>query len=161
MRWLMSLAVLPALLSQPAVNQRAFQLSELYTPPGFEISVYAQVPGGPRLMTVGPNGILYVAVRDAGAIYAIAAQNHAVQVLAGLPGPHSLAFQNNTLYVAADDGIYRVDNAITGDLALRSQPIKIAELPVGGQHVTRTIVIGPDGKLYATAGSTCNFCVEA
>jgi glucose/arabinose dehydrogenase len=156
----MSLAALPALLAQPPVNQRAFQLSELHTPRGFEVSVYAQVPGGPRLMTVGPNGILYVAVRGAGAIYAIAAQNQAVQALTGLPGPHSLVFLNGTLYVAADDGIYRVDNAITGDLVIRSQPMKIAELPVGGQHVTRTVVIGADSKLYATVGSTCNFCVE-
>jgi glucose/arabinose dehydrogenase len=156
----MSLAVFPTLLAQPPVNPREFQLGELHTLPGFEVSVYAQVPSGPRLMTVGPNGILYVAARNAGAIYAIAAQNHAVQVLAVLPGPHSLAFLNDTLYVAADDGIYRVDNAVTGDLVIRSQPVKIAELPVGGQHVTRTVVIGPDGKLYATAGSTCNFCVE-
>jgi glucose/arabinose dehydrogenase len=30
----------------------------------------------------------------------------------------------------------------------------------GGGHVTRTIVIGPDEKIYVSIGSTCNVCEE-
>jgi glucose/arabinose dehydrogenase len=154
------LVLIPLLTAQPPVNQRAFRLDELRTPPGFEVSVYAQLPAAPRLMTFSPNGVLYVAARDAGVVFAIPAQNQIVKVLAGLAGPHSLVFQGSTLYIAADDGIYWVENAITDNLAIQSQPVKIVDLPTGGQHVTRTAGIGPDGKLYTTAGSTCNFCIE-
>src|ERR1700724_461835 len=118
------LTLIPVLMAQPPVNQRAFRLDELRTPPGFEVSVYAQLPAAPRLMTFGPNGVLYVAARDAGVVFAIPAQNQVVRALAGLPGPHSLVFQDNTLYIAADDGIY---NAITDNLTIQSQPIKIAD----------------------------------
>lgn len=147
--------------AQPPVNYRPFRLDELKTPAGFEVTVYASVPGEPRLMTFGPNGVLYVAARGAGAIYAVPTANTTVRVLGALRGPHSVFFQGNTLYIAADDGIYLAGNAVTDDLAIRSQPVRIASLPVGGQHSSRTAGIGPDGKLYVTTGSTCNFCAEA
>ena len=152
MRWSVVFVFASAVFAQPSVNPRPFRIDELRTPAGFEVSIYARVPGGPRLMAFGPDGVLYVAARDAGAVYGVSAQDQVVRVLSGLRGPHSLVFQDNTLYVAADDGIYRVDSM---------SAVKIADLPVGGQHNSRTIGIGSDGKLYATAGSTCNFCLES
>ncbi|HEY4032394.1 MAG TPA: PQQ-dependent sugar dehydrogenase, partial [Ktedonobacteraceae bacterium] len=29
-----------------------------------------------------------------------------------------------------------------------------------GNHITRTVLIGPDGNLYVSIGSTCNVCIE-
>ena len=37
---------------------------------------------------------------------------------------------------------------------------EIIRLPAGGQHETRSLAIGPDGKLYVSIGSTCDVCVE-
>src|SRR5262249_34276506 len=34
------------------------------------------------------------------------------------------------------------------------------DLPTGGNHWTRTIVFGPDGRLYVSVGSSCNVCRE-
>jgi glucose/arabinose dehydrogenase len=34
-------------------------------------------------------------------------------------------------------------------------------IPAGSGHITRTIHIGPDGKMYVSAGSSCNVCVES
>lgn len=46
-------------------------------------------------------------------------------------------------------------------LVIRSSGEKLADLPSNGGHTTRTVGFGPDGRMYATAGSTCNFCVES
>src|SRR5579872_2313360 len=43
-------------------------ISRLQVPPGFVVSLYASGLSGPRLMTIGPDGALYVADRGASAI---------------------------------------------------------------------------------------------
>jgi glucose/arabinose dehydrogenase len=40
------------------------------------------------------------------------------------------------------------------------QHARIVDLPTGGNHTSRTLHFGPDGKLYVSVGSTCNVCVE-
>src|SRR5437016_2936839 len=109
-----SFALLAA--AQPAVTSRPFRLDELKTPPGFSVSVYARVNGEPRLMTFGPNGVLYVAARGNGTVYAIRDHDQVVPVLRGLNGPHSLEFHDGDLYVATDNAILRFRGAITSDL---------------------------------------------
>jgi glucose/arabinose dehydrogenase len=46
---------------------------------------------------------------------------------------------------------------------LRPGPVEriITDLPVGGQHSTRTVLIGPDHRIYVSIGSDCNVCQEA
>ena len=124
------------------------------------MSVFANVGGGPRLMAFGPNGVLYAAVRWAGIIVAVPSADQVVTVLRGMNGPHSIAFRGNDLYVAVDNGVLRYADAVTGDLVITSDAQRLVTLPAGGQHSTRTAAFGPDDKLYVTAGSTCNFCVE-
>lgn len=34
------------------------------------------------------------------------------------------------------------------------------DLPAGGNHFSRSIGFGPDGKLYVSIGSSCNVCIE-
>jgi glucose/arabinose dehydrogenase len=41
-----------------------------------------------------------------------------------------------------------------------SRKVIVPNLPADGQHNTRTVLIGPDGKLYVSIGSTCNVCNE-
>jgi len=147
-----ALAAGTAILAQPPVGSRPFRLEELKTPPGFEVSVYARVAGGPRLMTVGPNGALYVAA--GGTVWAVPAAGQVVSVVSGLNGAHSVQFQGNDLCVAVADGVLRFRDAVT-------PAERVLDLPVGGQHSTRTAYFGPDGSLYESAGSTCNFCVES
>jgi glucose/arabinose dehydrogenase len=147
--------------AQPPVTSRQFRIDELKTPPGFSVSVYARVSGGPRMMTFGPNGVLYVAARNNGIVYAIPDHDQAIPVLRGLNGPHSLEFHDGDLYVATDNAVLRFRAAVTPALVISSGAEQLASLPSGTGHTTRTLTIGPDGTIYVSAGSTCNFCVES
>ncbi|MGH9720267.1 MAG: PQQ-dependent sugar dehydrogenase, partial [Bryobacteraceae bacterium] len=75
--------------------------------------------------------------------------------------PHNVHFKDNDLYVGVNNGVMRFRDAVTNDLVIRSSGERFVTLPAGGQHSTRTAHFGPDGRLYVTAGSTCNFCIEA
>jgi len=152
---------LVCLHAQPAVTARPFQLSELRTQPGFEVSVYARIPAGPRFMAFGPNGVLYVAARDNGTIVAVPGPDTTVVAVRGLNQPNSLVFSGNDLYIGAIDAVLRFRDAATPDLVIRSQAERLATLPTaGGGHISRTLEIGADGRMYVAIGSTCNFCLE-
>jgi glucose/arabinose dehydrogenase len=161
MRMLMTAMIfVAALQAQPGVGGRPFRLEELRTQPGYEVSVFAETYGSPRMMTFGPNGVLYAAVRDLGTIVAIPRDNEVITVLRGLQGPHTALFRDNDLYVMVDDGLLRYRNAVSSDLIVRGTPERLLTVPTGG-HDTRTIGFSPDGKLFVTVGSSCNFCVES
>jgi len=80
-------------------------------------------------------------------------------ILNNLPNAHSLAFKDGFLYVATTPAVMRVrwvNGRPSGD------PEKVADLPSStpSVHVSRTINVGPDGRLYVAIGSSCNVCVE-
>ncbi len=81
-------------------------------------------------------------------------------LLKDLDGPHGLALQDGWLYVAERSAVGRVrfDQA-SGQLAGNYEYL-LTGLTKDGQHTTRTIGIGPDGRLYLSQGSTCNVCDE-
>ena len=80
-------------------------------PPGFEISVFVDGLDSPRMMTLGPDGHIYVAERGAGRILRLpdSDQDGQVQVAAeGLNAPSSLAFyQDGSLYVGETNQILK------------------------------------------------------
>jgi glucose/arabinose dehydrogenase len=46
------------------------------------------------------------------------------------------------------------------DLTASNKTVLVSNLPTGG-HSTRTVLVGPDGKLYVSIGSSCNNCIES
>jgi len=75
-----------------------------------------------------------------------------VTIASGLKGPFGIAFRGDTMYVAEESELIRFDPGAR-------EPVTIMRLP-GGGHSTRTIVFGPDGKMYVAVGSSCNLCAE-
>lgn len=146
----------PAPQAAPAVP------ATLSVPAGFTISVFASGLTGARLMAVSPEGILVVAQRAS--VVALPDTNGDGQaepkvLLTDQQYAHSVAFANGYLYIATTPAILRV-RWVNGNIS--GTPETIAELPSSkpSLHNSRTIRVGPDGRLYVAMGSSCNFCVE-
>ena len=157
--------LLLALLAPPeswgdVASARPLDLTELKLPSDFQISIYARGLGSARLLAFSPNGTLFVSDLGGGQILAIPSAGRVVTFATGLNLPHGLAFRGGDLYVAENQRIIVFRNA--GNSSLQAGPPEmVVGLPADKQdHLTRTILWTPDGKLMATAGSTCNLCDE-
>lgn len=134
-------------------------------PPGFTITTYADALGSARMLLFTERGDLLVSAPRQGTVWLIPRQPDgragAKRVLLDkLQRPHGLAYADGWLYVAEATAILRVRfDPATGRVSGEPQRF-ITGLPGGGNHWTRTVHVGPDGKLYVTVGSTCNACIE-
>lgn len=157
------LVLLPFLLaSLNHADQSPFDLKQLKVPDGFHIAVFANVDG-PRMLTFTPSGILLVSESGEGKVVALpdpkqtGKAERVVEVLTGLNEPHGIAFFEGKLYVAENDKVRRYD---WDEANLRAtNPKKITDLPTGGGHSTRSLLFH-NGKMYVSAGSSCNACIE-
>jgi glucose/arabinose dehydrogenase len=139
-------------------------IGNLKVPAGFTVSVFASDLAGARMMAVSPEGVLLVARRPRHEVVALPdadkdGRAESEVILTGLTNAHSLAFKDGFLYIATTPAVMRVRWS-NGKPA--GQPEKFADLPSStpSVHVSRTINVGPDGKLYVSIGSSCNVCVE-
>ncbi len=156
----------PIALNPPLTpGATATPVSYLRLPPGFEAAAFTSGLQGPRFITFSPGGTLLVAESITGRILAFPDPRHdgqtsgPVVVASGLDDPTSLSFApDGSLYVGEAS---RVTRFVLGpDLKAISKQVVVPDLPTGGEHVTRTVLIGPDHRLYVSIGSTCNDCIE-
>jgi glucose/arabinose dehydrogenase len=159
--WLSFLLPL-ALLSCTNAQKAELNFNNLKAPAGVHISEFAKVDA-PRIPAFSPGGTLVVTDSPSGEVVALPDPKHtgkaerSVTVLAGLNEPHGIAFHEGKLYIAENDKLRRWD---WDEANLRAtNPKFLAELPAGGGHSTRSLVIHK-GKMYVSAGSTCNVCLE-
>ncbi|WIG60074.1 MAG: L-sorbosone dehydrogenase [Ktedonobacterales bacterium] len=144
--------------AQPAV-------SYLHAPAGFRITLYASGLKTPRFITFGPDGTLYVAQMGGGSVLALRDPNHTgkatakTTVASGLNLPSSVVVYQGALYVGEGSQVTRFALGPDGTTVTGKQVI-VPDLPTGGRHFTRTVLIGPDGRLYVSIGSSCNNCFE-
>ena len=74
----------------------------------------------------------------------------------GLDSPSGLAWGAGKLYVANHNAVLAFDY-VPGGTALTGQPRKIVDLPGGGNHWMRNLLLSADGKLlYVAVGSASN-----
>jgi glucose/arabinose dehydrogenase len=73
-----------------------------------------------------------------------------------LHSPGGIAWADGKLYVANTDAVLRYDYKL-GETTLGGTPVKIRDLPGGGNHWMRNLLLSPDNsKLYVTVGSASN-----
>jgi glucose/arabinose dehydrogenase len=138
-------------------------LDKIKLPPGFRISVYAEVPDA-RSLALSPSGILYVGNRKGERVYAVVDENKdgrgdkVFTVASGLNTPNGVAFEDGSLYIATISQILRLDN-IDASLAKPPAPVVVYDkFPTDKHHGWKFIAFGPDGKLYVPVGAPCNNC---
>ena len=137
---------------------------KLHLPAGFHISIFADTEQSPRMLAFSPGGVLMATATSEGTVLAMPDPHHTGEaervetVLKDLNGPHGIVFHNGRLYIAEVGRIMRYD---WDEAHLRaSNPREIGGLPSsGGGHMTRTLLFA-NGKLYVSAGSSCNVCME-
>jgi glucose/arabinose dehydrogenase len=158
----LSRALLAAALAfgQATFAQR-LPLERIKLPPGFEISVFAEVPGA-RQLALG-NQVLFVGTAG-DSVYAVhysGSKATAVTTLAsGLRAPNGVALRDGALYVAEISRILRFDD-IEKQLAEPTRPrftVVTDRYPSESHHGLKFIRFGPDGWMYVPVGAPCNIC---
>jgi glucose/arabinose dehydrogenase len=141
-------------------------LAAVRLPPGFGIDVFARDLGHARFLALDPGGTLLVSIPRSGRVLALpdtdgdGRADAATPVVEGLDLPHGLAFLDGRLYVAETGRVLRFEYDPAARRA-RGEPVAVVpDLPARGGHWTRTIVVGPEGRLYVAVGSSCNNCEE-
>ncbi len=141
----------------------------LEVPAGFTISEAAAGMPTPRFMAIDPaDGSVVFGSHTTSQVVRLRDWNgdgrfdQAQTIAGGLAAVHSVAFVGGQLLAAAEDRLVRLSNFDSSGAA--RQVDQIAALPSGAKdlygHRTRTVALGPDGKLYVSIGSSCDVCVE-
>ncbi len=140
--------------------------SRIRVPDGFEISLYAEVPGAREVLAT-PTGDVLVSVPGEGTVVRLGrdadgdGRPDSVSVLlSDLAGPNGIDLHDGWLYVAERSAIGRIRYDIETGATSGDFETVLPGLPEGGNHWRRTVRFGPDGLLYATIGSSCNVCLE-
>jgi glucose/arabinose dehydrogenase len=140
-------------------------LKRVKLPPGFKISVFAEVPK-PRSMVVGtPLGTVFVGSRH-GTLYALRDTNRdgvadeVVKLAGKLDVPNGVAYQDGVLYIAENKKVFFWGGPAEFDLKRPFAPLIsiYKSLPPEFLHGWRYAAFGPDKKLYVSVGAPCNIC---
>jgi len=132
-------------------------------PPGFSLTVYAEVPG-PTSLAFGPDGRLYVASTYS-AVYAFADHDgdHRAEerqtYATGVNIPLGLAWVSDRLYISYNGNVAAMADKNADGQGDRLISI-LTGLPADGRHQNDGLALGLDGYLYLGMGSTCDVCRE-
>jgi glucose/arabinose dehydrogenase len=131
------------------------QSRTVQVPNGYRLEWLAGMDA-PRMLIFADNGDLFAGSRS-GKVYRIPPPYSRPEVLVSLRNyPHSVAFRRGEILIAQTDGLYHAPyhpgqaSVAPGDVTL------LARLPGGAGHNSRTVRVGPDGRIYLSLGISGN-----
>jgi len=137
----------------------------LNAPTGTRVSVFRSGLEGVRWLAFSPKGELFASRPRAGEVVRLIDDDRdgyaeQLQLIAsGLDKPHGLAFDGPDLIVAGETTLYRLVNA--SGPALPEIKELSRDIPGGGGHWTRSVVLDDQRRIYVSIGSSCNACQES
>ena len=180
----MTLILLLSLLIPHRITLANGKSFELNLPQGYEISVAAQGLKRVRFMALSPDNRIFVTdmynLTDnrRGVVYILDQFDpktyqfkKVTKYMSELRNPNSVAFyrdRNGTdwFYLALTDRLVRYRYEAGKDTP-SGTPEVLATFPdyglgykYGGWHLTRTVIVGGNEKIYVAVGSSCNACEE-
>lgn len=135
-------------------------------PPGFTISVFAEVPGARSLAVADELNAVFVGTRG-DSVYAIVdadrdgTAERSLKVLSGLKVANGIAYGDGVLYVAEQHRVVRFEGRDLESLARARPTVLYDRLPDKRWHGWRYAALGPDGGLYVAVGAPCNVCAPS
>ena len=157
------LIAIVATIPLAACGQSEPPIAKLKAPPGFAVSIYAEVPDA-RTIRWSEQDVLFVSNRRGGSVYAAvdSDSNGTAETLheiaSGLNQPNGIALLDGDLFVAEIHRILRFDD-VHDRLGQEMEPVVVIDnLPDERHHGWRYIDFGPDGRLYISFGTPCNIC---
>jgi glucose/arabinose dehydrogenase len=141
----------------------------LEVPAGFTVEEAASGLTSPRFMALDVDGSLVVAEHTEGKVIRLR-DSHGTgrfdvrqDVASDLTYVHSVVFMDGQLYAAAEDRVVRLSDFGADGRAGIVETL-VEHLPAGARdlygHRTRTLLPGPDHKLYLSTGSACDVCED-
>ena len=145
----------PLAYKEQTVNLGGSQRVSARIPKGYQLEFLTALDG-PRLLTFAPNGDLFVGSKS-GNVYRLTPPYNKPDVLVRLDDyPHSVALRSNEILIARTHGLYRAPYK-AGQKQIAPNDVKLlAALPGGRGHNSRTVGVGPDGRVYVSLGITGN-----
>lgn len=158
----------------PAISYRAIRQSDwpmpLEVPSGFTVDQVASGLTSPRFMALDADGSVVVAEHTEGKVVRLRDTTGSgrfdlqQEIAHDLTYVHSVAFIGGQLFAAAEDRIVTLSDFRPDGRAGIVRTI-VEHLPNGARdlygHRTRTLLAGPDGKIYISIGSACDVCEDA
>lgn len=132
-------------------NQRA----TAHVPKGYRLEFLTAL-NEPRLLTFAPNGDLFVGSKS-GNVHRLPPPYTKPEVLVTLDDyPHSIAFRKDEILIARTHGLYRAPYKPGQQKIAPNDVTLLAALPGGRGHNSRSVGVGPDGRVYASLGISGN-----
>lgn len=138
-------------------------LETLRLPPGFQISVFAELTN-PRQLAISDSGIVYAGSFRAGNLYGVidadsdGTADKVVTIDRDLLLPTGVAVRNGDLYVGAVNKLLVYRNI---DQTVEATPepfVLYDELPEETTHGWKYLGFSPKGNLFFNVGAPCNVC---
>lgn len=123
----------------------------VHVPKGYSLELLSRMDA-PRMLAFAANGDLFAGSRS-GKVYRLPPPYTRAEVLVQVGDyPHSVASRQGEILIAKTDGVYRAPYRPGQSVIAPDTLVLLAALPGGGGHDSRTIAVGPDGRVYASLG---------
>ena len=127
------------------------QRVDVRIPKGYRLELLSRLDA-PRMLSFAANGDLFAGSKS-GKVYRLQPPYTNPEVLIMLDGyPHSVKLRKDEILIARTDGLYHAPYRL-GQAKIEADQVRLlAALPGGGGHVSRTVGIGHDGRVYMSLG---------